>query len=195
MTITNYKKWKLVSGILFIFFVTGISLAIAVPKLETIGVLLILSSYVGGIISSSKVGFDNKRLWVALTFCFPYIILPILYLRDYDKTVLKYERKKDKEWNVALKKVHLAIEEYIRLFEKSTMSSLLKSGNLFNSVVQDQQNWQPLCAIVSDKNVHQDVRIVGIKMLKKIENNEFVDEVLLKLSRDDNQTIRNAAIM
>ena len=194
MTEKRFDTWRKAAGILFILMLLGFILAFAIPQFfEAIGIILILSGYFGGLVIASKVGFDNKSMWMGLTFLFPYILLPIMYFRKYEKVAVSAEKRAQQKW-IEVKSILLQkVEKIIRLKNKSTLSSLMQAGRMSNEILDEDDNWQPLSNLALDNNngVNKAARKEIIQMLFRIENNDFVDEIKNRLRNNSSLEIKN----
>lgn len=177
----KFNNWKKLSGLLFILLIIGSVIAFSIPSIESIGVLLILSAYFGGLVVASKVGYNNKSSWMGLTFLFPYILLPIMYFRKYEKTVISAENKELQNWEIIKSDLVQKVEKIVRLKKKSTISSLMQASRISMEILDGSNNWQPLSDLALNSNINAEVRKEIIQMLLNIENNDFVDEIILRL--------------
>lgn len=180
----EFNIWKKVSGILFLLQITGFIISFAFPEVEALGVLLVLLGYFGGLLVSSKVGFDDRAKWMGLTFLFPYILLLVMYFRKFENAVQSKQSAENKRWNRALSELHQKLQKIVMLNKKSTMSSIMHAGRLSNEIIADTNSWQPLSALVLDKNIKAAIRKKGAEMLLGIKDNDIVEEIVERLRKD-----------
>jgi hypothetical protein len=177
----KFNNWKKLSGLLFILLTIGFVIVFSLPSIESIGVLLIMSAYFGGLAVASKVGFDNKKKWIVFTFLFPYILLLIMYFRKYEKTLISAENKELQDWEIIKSDLVQKVEKIVRLKKKSTISSLMQASRISTEILDGPNNWQPLSDLALNTDINIEVRKEIIPMLLNIENNDIVDEIILRL--------------
>ncbi len=192
MTEKNYNNWRKVSGILFLIMITGFTAALLFPrsKLETTGVSFILFAYLGSIISAGKTGFDNKPLWRVLSLLFPYIILPFMLCRTWERVNSSAEKNSKKIWEAAKNDLIIKVEKIVKLKEKSTMSSLMQAGRMESEILDADNNWQPLCDMALNSGISTKCRKEIISLVARIQNNDFTDIIMEKLKNDPDPTIK-----
>ena len=186
----NFNKWKKVSGILTVIVLIGYIIAFTLPSAETTGIILVLLGHFGGLVIASKIGFDNKSLWRGLTFLFPYIMLPIMYFRKYENVVRSKSNIEQRNLSNSMAIMVQKIEKIIRLDNKSTISSLMQAGGIVSEILDAHDNWESLSTLVLDKSINIEIRKEGINILNRIENNDFVDEIINNLHKDPNPEIK-----
>ncbi len=184
MNKNNFEKWQKVAGALFLLMLTGFVIALFVPSIEAIGVIFILSGYFFGLLVASKLGRDNPGLWMVLTFLFPYVLLPVLCFRNLKKVEMKMTANAAATATKHKSKVQSSLEKYLSLQAKSTISSLMKAGQIFNNLVDDSENRTILESIVLDKNAEYDLQCAALSIILKIEDKERVENLIQRLKND-----------
>ncbi len=181
-----FKKWKLACFAVSFTLLGGFLITIYLPAYEGIGLSFAIPAYFIAIFISTRINFDNRSLWFGMALLLPYIALPITLLRGYEGV----KRNEKKIWNKTIDNIEKQIEKYVLLLNKSTMRSLISGGNIFRKIADDPANWNPLCALVFDKNRKIEIRVEGIKILFDIEDSHIANDVIAQLSNDENPIIR-----
>ena len=186
-----FNKWRRASGILFIVLVLGFTTASVIPAMEMLSVLFVLSGYFGGLVIAGKVGFDNQRMWMGITFLFPYVMLPVMYFRKYENAVKSKNKINDRNWNNALIAMCEKLKKIAELRQKSTLSSIMLAMRMSKEIAESKNEWQSLFALMLDSTVSEYIKIEGINVLRLFKNNDIANEIMERMRNHPEPEIKN----